>query len=103
MVKTRSSNGQFTSPSKSKDEISILDTPINLPVTKNTIMLVAKLLLLVIIISPWLMLAFRKQNIDTISKKITDFYDDNFSCNSICDYPRNKTASRDEKKNLIDF
>jgi len=103
MVKTRSSNGRFSSPTKSSDEVSILDTPLNLPVTKNIIMLVAKILLLVVIISPWLMLAFRKQNIDTLSKKISDFYDDNFSCNSICDFPKNKTLSREEKKNPIDF
>jgi len=73
MVKTRSSNVKFVSPSKSNEELNIFDTPLNLPVTKNRMMVFAKIIFIIIIISPWLVLAFRKQNIDNFSKKITDF------------------------------
>lgn len=39
-----------------------------------------KVLILVLIFSPWLYLIFRKQNREIMTKKVSDFFDDNFSC-----------------------
>ncbi len=102
-MKTRSTNGRFVSPSKLNEE-SLIDTFLNIQVTKGSLLKVAKILVLILIISPWLVLAFRKQNIDNLSKKISDFYDDNFSYNSICNFSTNGTSIlKEDVKKKIDF
>jgi hypothetical protein len=37
-----------------------------------------------LVVSPWLFMVFKKNTIDNVSKKISSFYDDNFSCTSAC-------------------
>ena len=81
-VKTRSSNGRFTlSPSKNDD---ILDSTLPINIQKETILRVVKFIILILVISPWILLDFRKHTVENISRNILDFYDDNFSCNSYC-------------------
>jgi hypothetical protein len=81
-VKTRSNTGRFVATTDTCDDNN--DSPLNLPVQKETMWKILKLILLFLVVSPWLFLALRKNNIDNFSKKIGDFYDDNFSCNSYC-------------------
>lgn len=83
VVKTRSSNGRFTpSPNKTSDDI--LDAAIPINIQKETMVKIIKYIFLLLLISPWLLLAFRKHTVENISRNIIDFYDDNFSCNSYC-------------------
>jgi hypothetical protein len=35
-----------------------------------------------LVMSPWLFLMIRKQSLNGISQKVSEFYDDNFSCRS---------------------
>jgi len=85
--KTRGNDGRFVStatPIKTVVE-EILENPVpNIPVQRTTIIGVLKIAIIFVIIWPWLAIAFRKNMVENISTKITDFYDDNFSCNSYC-------------------
>ena len=40
------------------------------------------LAVILLVASPWLFMMFKKQSFSSITQKVTDFYDDNFSCNS---------------------
>jgi hypothetical protein len=86
--KTRDSNGRFASSNSSTSKSvveEILENPVpTLPVQRNTIIFIIKVAVIILVVWPWLVLAFRKNAVENISKKITDFYDDNFSCNSYC-------------------
>ena len=91
MVKTRSTTGRFTnSPAKASEE-NILDNHLPINIQKETIFKFLKFLFLILLISPWLVMAFRKHSVENISKGIVDFYDDNFSCNSYCHSMSNST------------
>jgi hypothetical protein len=100
-VKTRSSNGRFAEGCiKSED---LLDNPLPITIHKITVIRILKILFLILVISPWILLAFRKNTVENISKKITDFYDDNFSCSSYCineSLYTNTTSSEKLKMNL---
>lgn len=83
-VKTRSNSGRFVANINTCDDNN--DGPLNIPVPqKETLWRMVRLILLLLVVSPWLFLALRKNTIDNFSKKVGDFYDDNFSCNSYCD------------------
>ncbi len=83
-VKTRAANGRFeinhSSPTKNEEE----NKEQGIIIQKEMIWKIAKAILVFLLISPWIFLAMRRNTFDNVTKKITDFYDDNFSCSSIC-------------------
>jgi len=85
MAKTRSASGRFESTTTEEKENTMEETPISIPFKKTTVMSFLKIFIMVLIISPWLFMALRKDTIENVSKKISSFYDDNFSCQSTCD------------------
>jgi hypothetical protein len=85
MAKTRSATGRFESTPTEEKENTIEETPISIPFKKTTVISFLRIFLMVLLISPWLFMALRKNTIENVSKKITSFYDDNFSCQSTCD------------------
>jgi hypothetical protein len=42
-----------------------------------------------LVVSPWVFMMIRKNTLESVSKKITSFYDDNFSCTTECKCPDN--------------
>ena len=86
--KTRDSNGRFVSNNANSQKTvveELLENPVpTIPVQRTTIITIIKIAIIILIVWPWLVLAFRKNTIENISKKINDFYDDYFSCNSYC-------------------
>jgi hypothetical protein len=83
-VRTRSASGRFE-PAKVRDT-PYNDPDLNFTIPRSWIFKVSYILILFILISPWIFLMMRKHSFTTITQKVTEFYDDNFSCNS-------KTAS----------
>jgi hypothetical protein len=82
VVKTRSNCGRFIS-NKAKtprEDETMMDTIETLRASKKWVYNVFLLLTLFIMVSPWVFLIFRNGSITIMSKRITDFYDDNFSC-----------------------
>src|SRR5690348_11101102 len=93
----RGTNGKFIT----SDKLEMLDTPIAIP--KNMFSKVVVLLVLIIIVSPWLFLLFRNNGIGHMSKKVSDFYDENFSCSNSClnsCLMNNSTSSSQKQINL---
>lgn len=86
-VKTRNSNGRFVSlvgaTNDGKQDQQDDAIVVNLP-DKDTILKIIKLIIVFLIISPWLFVTFKKQSLENVTQKITDFYDDNFSCSPVC-------------------
>ena len=66
-----------------------------------------KIFIVFIVFSPWMFMAFRKNTLENVSKKVTDFYDNNFSCNSECKCDTTSTFSNSTftqlKKDLNTF
>ena len=56
---------------------------------------------LMLMISPWIFIALRKNSITKITQSVTEFYDDTFSCNceSICNL--NMTIPQAPKKGIF--
>jgi hypothetical protein len=84
-ARTRSTNGRFesTATPTGKEEV-FEDTPLSIPIKKTTVMNFFRIFMIFLIMSPWLFMALRKNTIENVSKKISSFYDDNFSCTSSC-------------------
>ena len=106
-MRTRSSNGKFARlgldnsqnfqnfdlPAQEKTEISTNQIParqtyftakangttLSIPITGSGWNLL-KVAIILIALSPWLYLLFRKQNMETVSRKVTEFFDENFLC-----------------------
>jgi hypothetical protein len=91
-VKTRSSLGRFEScapVAESKKEYDMHQFQ------KQNIWAIFKYLIILLLISPWFFIMMRKKNtLETVSKKITDFYDDNFSCSSQCSCDNSSSLNR---------
>ena len=85
-VKTRNSSGRFESSTDSatKEEKYTEETVMSIPMKKNTLVNLIRILIVSLLLSPWLFMVFKKNNIENVSKKISEFYDDNFSCNTQC-------------------
>ena len=81
MPKTRNASGRFESVAAEENQ----ETPLSIPIKKPTVMGFLRIFLIVLVVSPWLFMAIRKNTIGNVSKKISSFYDDNFSCQSTCD------------------
>lgn len=41
---------------------------------------IMKIIIVILLFSPWLYLVFRKQNRDKMSQKVSDFFEENFVC-----------------------
>lgn len=54
-------------------------TSITIPISGNGWSLM-KIAIMILLLSPWLYLIFKRQNIDTVSRKVTQFFDENFNC-----------------------
>ncbi len=95
-MRTRSKAGKFISLSAPNQELKDT-TPI--PETNENVIRripaqggrnlfntwnIVKLIAAIIILSPWLRILYRSNNLENISAKINDFYDDNFSCKCTC-------------------
>jgi len=85
MPKTRNASGRFESVPAEEKEYSMEETPLSIPIKKTTVMGFLRIFLIVLVVSPWLFMALRRNTIENVSKKISSFYDDNFSCQSTCD------------------
>ena len=87
-VRTRATNGRFETVTNSTALVKkqdIEDSAVSLPVKKENIWSIVKFVILILLISPWLFVFMKKKNtLENVSKTISEFYDDNFSCNSIC-------------------
>ena len=84
-AKTRSSSGRFeSSVAPSEKEEVCEETQMSIPIRKTTIMNIVRIIMIFLVVSPWLFLAMKKNTIDNVSKKISSFYDDNFSCTNTC-------------------
>ncbi len=102
-MRTRASNGKFSTnvvdnqkydlDSQEKSEISsnhniprqsyltakANGTSISIPISGNGWSLL-KIAVVILALSPWLFILFRKQNVETVSRKVTQFFDENFNC-----------------------
>jgi len=60
-------------------------TPLNIINSKNLVSIIIRVTMAILVISPWLFMIFRNNIHGTVTKKVADFYDDNFSCKSSCE------------------
>jgi hypothetical protein len=91
-VKTRSSLGRFESSAPVAETKKDFDD--RYPIQKQSIWALLKYLIILLLISPWIFLMMRNRNtLENVSKKITDFYDDNFSCTSQCSCENASTSN----------
>ena len=79
-VKTRATNGRFETP----DKPYLIETPVTFVIPKEWLSKLLRIAFLVLIISPWLFFIIKNNFYYNITKKVTDFYDDNFSCSNSC-------------------
>ncbi len=92
-VKTRAANGRFESCDKSL----IMETPVSEVFQKEWFLKIVKFVILLFVISPWLVIFVKNNIYSNISKKVNDFYDDNFSCANACaNLYKNITLIRDD-------
>lgn len=110
MVKTRSANGRFEPGSAGTTKIESNGAaeikPFNARNARDerneTAWKFIYYVIIFLIVSPWLFIGFRRNTIGNMSKKITDFYDDTFSCNSVCLCDSDtKSASEPNKPNSV--
>jgi uncharacterized membrane protein SpoIIM required for sporulation len=85
MVKTRNASGRFEStpmtPTKkmadSDEEYNPMET---IKISRKWITKVIFLLSVILLASPWMFLLMKNNALSVISNKVSEFYDDNFSC-----------------------
>ncbi len=105
-VKTRSTNGRFEAGPSASYKKDDEETTIALQVNKESVWGFLKLFILILLISPWFFIALKKKNtLENVSKTISEFYDDNFSCNSqcICDAKSTNVNSTNAKQGINNF
>lgn len=106
-VKTRSSNGRFESApaisivKKSRDDME--ETIIPIVVKKETVMGLFKMVMILLLISPWIFILWRKNTFENVSKSISEFYDDNFSCFSSCKCDTTRFTPNSTQPNINSF
>ncbi len=84
MPRQRDNNGKFiTSQTEYKGVMTNTDSLIDVDATRIWFIKVVVLLILFTVISPWIFLIVKNNSIGNVSQKITDFYDENFSCKSM--------------------
>ena len=84
MPRQRDNNGKFVpSQTEYKAMMTNNDSLINVDATRVWLVKGVALLILFAVISPWVFLIVKNNSIGNVSQKITDFYDENFSCKSM--------------------
>jgi hypothetical protein len=81
VVRTRSNCGKFISLKK-EQESDMIDTIETIRISKRWVYKIFLILTFFIIVSPWMFLLMKNNSLTVVTKKITEFYDDNFSCSS---------------------
>ena len=81
-VRTRNSSGRFEplTPKIREQHGDGIDLSFIIP--RRWLLNFSMLTVIFILISPWLFMMIKKNSFSSISQKVTEFYDDNFSCNS---------------------
>ncbi len=127
-MRTRSSNGKFSANGNNVEnknyDMDCLDKPemspqnqiparqnyltakangtsISIPISGNGWSLL-KIAVIMLVLSPWLFILFKKQNVETVSRKVTQFFDENFNCQP-CEpcidmFQKNETLTSNVKK-----
>ncbi len=98
-VRTRNSSGRFESGT-STPKATPDDNDLNINIPKSFFYKAILIFAIFILLSPWVFLMIRKNSISSISQKVTEFYDDNFSCNSrsiIDEVEKKDTSSRKDE------
>lgn len=101
MKRLRCSKGRFANSSDVEKNEMVFQ------INKNYLYLILKVFLAALILSPWVFLLFKRDNVDFYSTKITQFYEDSFTCAcpKHCPMPLNSTTGetpnkgKDEKAN----
>ena len=83
MPKRRDCEGKFTPQLDFKGTMTNTDSLINIDSTRIWFAKGIILLILCLVFSPWIFLLVRNNSIGNVQQKITDFYDENFSCKSM--------------------
>jgi uncharacterized membrane protein SpoIIM required for sporulation len=79
VVRTRSSGGRFVSLKAGQDTDTI-DPIETIRLSKQWVYKIFLILTFFIMVSPWMFLVVKNNSLTVVTKKITDFYDNNFSC-----------------------
>jgi hypothetical protein len=82
VVRTRSSGGKFISLKKEQQDADFIDSIDTIKLSKRWVYKIFLLLTFFIIVSPWLFLVLKNNSLTVVTKRITEFYDDNFSCSA---------------------
>jgi hypothetical protein len=102
MARTRGMKGRFESTNPEVLESSDF-IPQQLK-SKGFMLKVTLYLIVLLIVSPWIFIMMKHNSLGTLSQKVSDFYDDNFSCrskSSFVEFPReemNRTSSQSKEK-----
>ncbi len=82
LTRKRSANGRFEQLAKggSGDD---RDPPVTFQIPRSWAYKLAGLLLIFLLASPWVFIFMKRNSFSTMTQKITDFYDDNFSCSAL--------------------
>jgi hypothetical protein len=97
--KTRRANGQFGT--EVTEKIETTEETIQLRLPRLDLNFALKVFMIVLVCSPWILLATRTNTLTTISRTVTNFYDDYFTCKNACyEYcsPSPKTPPTEKKK-----
>lgn len=94
MKRLRCSNGRFTNSSEVEKNDMVFQ------VNRNYLYLILKVSLITFILSPWIFLLFKRDNVDFYSTKIGQFYEDSFTCScpNHCPMPVNSTNEETPNK-----
>ena len=88
MKRLRSSNGKFTKgedtePSEASNtnesNFNFLYTEVNMSVPKISIINLLKIIICLVLISPWVFIAHRKGSLSAVSETFSTFYEEKFS------------------------
>jgi hypothetical protein len=79
VVRTRSNCGKFISLKKTDDR-DLRDQVEAMRMSKRWVYKIFLLLTFFIIVSPWVFLILKNNSLTLLTRIISDFYDDNFSC-----------------------
>jgi hypothetical protein len=109
MPRKRSEQLTFLStPSKSKIVDSEMETETQTPqlfhlnIPKIWVLRFSVLFTIFIALSPWIFLMLKNNSLSKFSNKVTEFYDDNFSCNSyVKEHMRREDGKELKKEDLL--
>jgi hypothetical protein len=80
MPRTRAKDGKFESTQIQNQDIGeLLLVP---SISKKWAYRIIFYIIILLIVSPWIFLMVKNHSFGSLSQKVTEFYDDNFSCQS---------------------